>query len=753
MDDFKPHLLISTSDVEHVSFKPRGETKDRGLDRRVHGSKLSSGLQNIVDAYTRIQSGDSLSDEDIRLFEVVLPEGTKFSDKWLREFLNKEGVTITSVKDSHHAVVASPKTGLDKLMGRVGNYRDKKKVDGKYQFIDGFLPLEAEDKQSESLRKLTDKLGAERLDISIKEQLIESHLGKERYAAAEQKLLQRIQDLEGEVIGQPYELTDETHIVRAKIPLDQVTAVASDSMVLRMTPTDFYGTAPSATMEPSIEMALNPNVVIDDLPIVAVLDTGIDFPPAFESLVVEHWVPTGAEAGDKRHGTSVASKIVFSNVGEQLTNGEMIPRARVIDCNIRGRDYTSDDPCLISNEVMIKRIQEAVLRYKDITKIFNLSSASKHPIQGDEMSLLGYELDALSQTYGVKFILPTGNHELYKIETSLEAMLDDDDTHIAAPADSMLNIAVGAIVASSHQDSLSKQFDVAPYSRIGPGFCGSRKPDIVTFAGNKTQKGGTVPDAYSIMLGAGGKWEVAAGTSYAAPVVAGDLAEICMTVPDNDILLSECLLYHACEMPLLLKDRKKLSKEDNSTYGNWYGRGISTPLVSMYSSPDRVTYLHRGTINRLDKQRIKFLVPSVCDSLDMSKRSPKLKVTVTSVCQTPIDNAKGTDYIGSYVTASFHFINSNGIPDTKNPTKSDCRKEWDICYHFEQTLSSFTSGDWSIWLQLYTRYEVEDKQQIDFALAVTVEDMTKSLNLYNSVLLQAKDRFKAVDMIRLPIRY
>jgi hypothetical protein len=64
-------------------------------------------------------------------------------------------------------------------------------------------------------------------------------------------------------------------------------------------------------------MSLNPNVSIDELPIVAVLDTGVDFPPELEPLIVEHWVPTGAAPGDKKHGTNVAGKVAFENLGEQ----------------------------------------------------------------------------------------------------------------------------------------------------------------------------------------------------------------------------------------------------------------------------------------------------------------------------------------------------------------------------------------------------------------------------------------------------
>ena len=64
----------------------------------------------------------------------------------------------------------------------------------------------------------------------------------------------------------------------------------------------------------------------------------------------------------------------------------------------------------------------------------------------------------------------------------------------------------------------------------------------------------------------------------------------------------------------------------------------------MFSTMNRVTFLHAGTMNKLDKQRVKFLMPKVCDSLDMKKRNAKIRVIVTCVTQSPVDNNKGEEY-------------------------------------------------------------------------------------------------------------
>ena len=754
--DFRPHLMITEDDVEFVENKRQGFGKDLGLDPNEHGTKLSSDLDKIVSTYTRVQGVDSLSDADIQIFEVVLHEGEKFSNKSLREFLENEGMSIAAIKESGRAVVTSTKKKFEDLQRRVGNYRDGMKVNKKFQFVESFCFPDPAEKQAPSVRELIGKAEGYPLDVELIEHMLSDKLNEQEQMRAEKRLMSVIKKNNGNIQSAPYKLSDGTRVLRAEIPLGKMITVSNDSLVNRIVPTGFFGISPSYAIEAQNEVHLNPNVVIDNLPIVAVLDTGVDFPQELEPLVVEHWLPQGSEPGDKRHGTSVASKVAFKNPGEQLSSGILTPRARIIDCNILGTDPDNKREGhlgQICTATMIKRIQEAVMRFKDVTKIFNLSASEEIPIQGDEISILGYELDALSIKYGVKFTISAGNHRLYRSQDSLQEIIDDDDSRIAAPSDSMLNISVGAIVGAEHRESMSRRFELAPYSRIGPGFRGFRKPDIVSYSGTMTKNDHVPPDEYSMTLGSNGKWEFLAGTSFAAPDTAGDVAEISQSVPDRDILMSEALLYHGATIPISELSNKKIKRDENAFYGNIYGRGISDTAVSMFSSAHRITFLHRGTMNKKFKQHVKFLMPSICDEkFNMKNREEKVKVTVTCVTQPPVDKTKGADYLGAYISASLHARNGNDKLGAKNPTESDGRKDWDTCFHFYLPFSSFHGGDWEVWLELHTRYHVKDEEEIDYALAITVEDLTKSLNIYDAVVNEARDRFPAVQMARLPIR-
>ena len=184
-DDFRPHLLITEDDVEILDNKKQAWSKDLGLDRMQHGTKLSTGLQEIVDAYTHVQGMDSLRDEDIRLFEVVLQEGEKFSNKTLREFLEQEGMTITSVRDSRHAIVSSPKAKFASLQQRVGNYRDNKRSNQKFQYIDSFHFPDPVEKQAPSIKEMLDRDATFPLDVEIMEQLLPKGINPQVQVRAE----------------------------------------------------------------------------------------------------------------------------------------------------------------------------------------------------------------------------------------------------------------------------------------------------------------------------------------------------------------------------------------------------------------------------------------------------------------------------------------------------------------------------------------------------------------------------------------
>lgn len=545
--------------------------------------------------------------------------------------------------------------------------------------------------------------------------------------------------MRGKIQQDPYYLSDRTPVIRAILPSGTLSRFENDSVIYRIEETRFFNVGVDnflVNIPDSAQMA--DGVSLEDLPIVVILDSGINFPPPFDQLVVEHWTAPLSPGGDKNHGTRVASRVLFSQLGNQLADSQRItPRARVIDCNIL------DGP--VPENIMIQRIQKAVDCYHEISKIYNLSANASIPIEGDEMSIIGFELDALQLKYGVQFIVSAGNHELWKTETSIDDILDDDDSRIAPPADSMLSIVVGAVVSEDHVGSLSGKNIIAPYSRRGPGFAGFSKPDMCAYGGTISLDGtgAHVPvDMTSLVLTQNGTVEPDAGTSFTAPTVAGDLAEILNNTPNNDILLAKALLYHNAK-PLWESD--EMENEELAFAHNLYGRGIASVEDSKFSSPSRVTFLRTGSLNRLTKERVKIYMPEV---LAAQVGRNVARVTVTCLSLPPVDRTKGSEYLGAFIRASLKKSHPDGhlLPVTQD--YSEGRRKWDVCCQFTKTFTSFNSGDWQIWLELFSRWD-EENIDVPYALVATIEDVSGTLDVYSEV--QAQNRYQLANTLRIKV--
>ncbi len=734
-EDKKQHLWIPFEEVEQITKKPMRVTEDKGLDHAEHGTKLSQGLMEIMSAYDKLKAGDSLGEEDIMVFKLVLPEGETVAGQ--QKFIEDEGMKINAVKDSRHAIVTSSKSMFERLSRRVGTYKDQNRLKG-YQNIEGFEIYTAKEKQASSLKRYIEQQ-KDALSIDIQMMFI-PHLDKEVQSKAVVKLEEKIQQIEGKLQRRPYQLSDGTAVIRALVPMSYISNLADDGAIYRIEQTAFFQIMTPSSLNPfSSPFTLHPNVDVDSLPVVAVLDTGIEFPPELEQLVPIHWEASNCSGYSHYHGTSVASKVVFSHIGLQLTNEYLVPRAKVIDCKIYGQGNVSQD-------MMIERIREAVENFASLAKIFNLSSNIPRPIEGDELSIMGYELDVLMSKYKIKFVISAGNHKLVASCSTLEEILEDDDIRIAEPADAMLGITVGSIVGAHHSSSISNVNDVAPYSRIGPGFAGFYKPDLVAY-GATQYSDRTVPrDPFSIVLAPRGGFLTDCGTSYTAPVVAGDLAELSSVVPDNDVVLAQALLYNGAQQ---LWDTRKLTRDEAEYIGNLYGRGLSAPHISKYSSPHRVSFLRTGTLNRLTKQRVKFHVPTIQAQASGNNTT---RVTITCITDPPIDKTKGSDYLGAYIRASVHKLDKKGKNVGANPKVSDNMNKWDTCYHFSNTFSGFSAGNWEVWLELFTRWGIANDDEIPYALVVTVEDLTETNDIYSETIRETAGRFQPISNVRVTVR-
>lgn len=733
----KPHFWIPDEEVEHIPKTPQGRSKPSGKIFSKHGRKLSRELESVKQSLIECHEDDSFGDSDLCVFKVELLDGIKVQDQ--QGLFDDTGLNLNVVRDMQRAIVSTSRGTFRKISDDIDEYSRSGKYKTRFDYIESFSPLVGDDKSTSELKKTLIQLAPNVIDIQL---MLIPNLRHNEYESALRNLLEKIKKYAGDIQDQPYYLSDNTPVVRVIIPSSTLSHYENDSAIYRIEGTRFFRSGDNDYAD-SIPLTakISSDIDLDNLPIVAVLDSGVSFSPPLSELIVDHWKPEGTADGDTVHGTKVAGKIVCSNFDAQLQQQELKPRAKILDC------------CILDGEIpentLIKRIQSTVNTFADSVKIYNLSLNSSDPIEGDEMSIVGYELDVLQNRKKVQFVVSAGNHDLWKTQNSLTDILDDDDSRVSPPADSMLSIVVGTVIGNDYPESLSQKNQIAPYSRRGPGFAGFFKPDITAYGGTvvKDKNHAFVPrDQYSSVILPDGKIVSDCGTSFSAPDVAGALAEIYSDYTEQDILLAKALLYH-CAVPIW-ENETTLEDDDLAELHNLYGRGVVSVEDSRFSKPSKVTFVRTGMLNKLMKDRIKIYMP---DNLAALKGNNTAKVTVTCLSQPPVDRTKGSEYLGAYIRASIKKSNSNN-PDLLDnvPLKfKEGRRKWDVCHHFSRLFSRFSAGDWQIWLEMFSRWE-EKLADLPYALVVTIEDMSESLDIYQDIA--SLNRYSPVNTIRIKVK-
>ena len=729
------HLWIPDEEAHSIPKDLTAREKPRNISHKDHGSKLSRSLQQIKSDIENLGATNSLADSGIILFDVEFPKGRKIQAK--EEIFSSNGMKINAVRDEYNAIVTITPSQYQMLNQRINTYANNGTYRTSFEYIEDFKPYTGHVKNSNAVKRSVE-IESPPVTIDIQLMLL-PNLDNDIYQNAIGKLTQKTIDTKGK-IESVYYLLDGTPIIRAIIPSGLLSEYNDDPAVYRIEETCFFTSdADPKEMIDLTDLILNPNVNISELPVIAILDSGVSFPTNLNSIILTQWQPKSSVTGDSSHGTKVAGNEAFRFLNQNINGNEITPRARIIDCNI----LTGS----VSLDVFLQRIREAVETFQGTVKIFNLSAnANGVPIEGDKMSILGYELDALQYKYGIQFIISAGNHNLWQFEDSLSSIINDDDTRIASPADSMLSIVVGSVVGENHNGSLSQKNEIAPYSRKGPGFIGFSKPDMSAYAGTVISSQGKpyVPkDNYSLVLSKVGKLIPDVGTSFSTPIIAGDIAEICSILPDNDILLAKALLYQEAR-PLWDAD----TNTDDELFGmhNLYGRGISNNEHSKFSSASRVTLLRTGSLNRRTKERVSIFMPPI---LAAQKGRNTARVTITCISLPPVDHAKGTEYLGAFIRFSLKKAGDN--PDKLIPVAPEYkegRQKWDTCQQYSHVFTSFNSGDWQIWLELFGRWSNKEAD-VKYALVVTIEDLSGTLDIYTPI--RNTNRYRSLNEYRIRV--
>lgn len=751
----KKHFTIPDNEVQREDTKRIAIPEPVEIDFREHGEKIGEGLLSIKE---RNSSNHNILSDDLLFFQVELPNDKVIDSRgdYERIFADNK-ININAIRDSHKAIVSIKKDDMIALEESAVKYTQGTAPKSSFwQYIDEISPIDIHDKKSKKLDYLQNN--EKNNDIIDAQITVVPKLNEEQYAKILPHLITLVESFDGDIESDGiYYLADHTPVLHAYLPSSAVNDLIEQEVVLDIDITHKYNGSHQITKNGQNVAGFDfDSDNLDDLPLICVLDDGVSFPDNISASIAGRWTAPDINYNTSAHGTKVASRIIFGeNLAEQISNQLLIPKARVIDAVI-------SDGNTVTETKIISRIRKAVQEIKHITTTFCLAfNDNSSSIFGEKsVSKLAFELDVLSYKEGVNFVISMGNHELWRTLNDINDIYEHDDARLASPAESLHSLSIGSITKDQHPDSMSNKNALSPFSRVGYGFANSYKPDLVYPGGNVCKQNTRyfIPKTSGMfVINSDGYISLDFGTSFSTPLAAFDLSslqhsviEYLNSIGDTDNLdrkatfISRGLLSHHAKSIDNMSDAT--TEEYNKVYGCGYG-SLDSAKESFASKP---TYIRYGKMNRKTKEKVGFLIPAVLS--DKRKSGVKLaKVTVTCLSISPVDMSKGSEYLRAYIDTSLHMLNSNSTLVTKNPSQKNGRKKWSNLQHFSQEFTVFDSGDWQLWLELYTKPEIPDEEEIEYVLIITIESLyeNEELNLYGEI--EATNRFNILQEISIDI--
>ncbi|MEC6909630.1 S8 family serine peptidase [Photobacterium piscicola] len=487
-----------------------------------------------------------------------------------------------------------------------------------------------------------------------------------------------------------------------------------------------------------------------EYPKVILIDKGIRS-PLLNRWVSEKSDSLGDQVISEFHADEMASILIGSNY---LNNNKYleVDGCDIYDIWLPSTSDNFDDHFDSLSEFidwLYLEVQSArVSGYRIISMSINFQTVASN----NEYSFLASRIDTISRTFGVIFVISSGNMddtkyrpEWPKLDTDVFKMLAryKHDDKILQPADSVSAITVGAINHVSNELII----DGAPtrYTRRGPSTAYGIKPDLVHIGGIGDKKN----SCFLTIDGLNNILSTSHGTSISAPHVAKTLALIdSKTNQQLTINTLKAMMLHNATVPDCLNS-KELRKEARE----YVGFGLPKSSIDIISKDESsFSFLFEDRLKKGQVAEFCFIWPR---SLTTLMNKCKGKVVMTLVYEPPIDRCFGQEYIRANVDASLQQENIknnissykkavNSIWDTKLGEDSNYEKnlithgfKWwpSKVYSRESTRGFGNSVNWRLRVTSQVRDGVEYPEDgINFSVIVTIEDSSgKNQNIYNEL--------------------
>lgn len=532
--------------------------------------------------------------------------------------------------------------------------------------------------------------------------------------------------------------------------------------------------------ETSVECAFEIIPPEKDAPEVGVIDSGIMenhkyISPAIRPKNSISYVKNDSSTADKvargGHGTKVAGAILYPNSISHLSDSYQLPffirNIRILDNDNKAADFT---PSLMT---------QIVDDNPDI-RLFNLSVNSYAPFRTKHMSLWAATLDKLIHEHNILFINSAGNIDENSIRHYIKtgnpypSYLEEAYCRLANPAQSSFAISVGSINHLSLDDkdweSIGKEDEIAPYSRIGNGIWGHIKPDLVEYGGGMkisknniqqiTTKDTAIELIRSTLDGGSAYNSESVGTSFATPKVTAIAAALLKLYPDEDINLIRALLVQGARLP------GDFFRNPTVLAMRHYGYGIPSLERVTTNTEHRITFYNTNQIKAEEGQVYSLKLPDnlrnpgdefeilIEVSLAYTAKIRRTRQRIKSYLGTWLDwkSSKLDDTYDSFVQSALKELDGEKIEHENKDAENNIRwkirerKNWGVVKGIQRNDSTLQKS-WVILksheLPEYLYFSVNahkgwDKsfEPVPYALVVSIEILGQNTPIYNEIKLE-----------------
>lgn len=375
---------------------------------------------------------------------------------------------------------------------------------------------------------------------------------------------------------------------------------------------------------------------------------------------------------DVGHGTKVAGISLYGDIQKCIEDTVFSPELWIFSAKVMYKDEYGeaafDEKELLEHQ-LYSSVRWIAENYPNC-RIVNLSIGNCVNMINDgarqfDLSTL---VDELSKELGLIFVVSSGNiyDELCDSDSYPDYLINSDNIRIIDPAPSALALTVGAVYKyniSSSSDVPSVYYP-SPITRVGPGYSGMIKPELVENGGGGFGEESSVITINPNWIKDGRLFTLESGTSLSAPKVAHYLAKLINAFPDYSNNMIKALLISSSTIPkerpgcLSGADIYKNSDAKLMEFLKIYGYGVPNYDKSRYSSINRVILLSENKIKLNHIHIYSFCLPN-----EFVEARGDRRLSVTLVFDPPV-NKNRSEYLGT--TMEYHLFRE---PDTNEISK------------------------------------------------------------------------------------